>query len=210
MNKPLLCSVALALMTLLSVDASAQDLLAKRKDLGEKVYGVKKIASEKPQYFLKTASAQVPISNTVLQKIKIDWVKSVSVLKEKPEVAQPGVQARNGAVLIELEPEHEPAFLQLLKKLENSAENEEATSLDGSTGITLPLPLYVVKTQTGEVAVSKEAVSAVSPEWIESIEVLRETEAEKKYKEKGRNGVILITFVPEKEQEILRQIQDSN
>lgn len=207
MNKPLLYSVALAVVTLLPFNLSAQDLLPKKKGLGEKTYAVKTISSSQPLYLLKTDSANVPINQAALQELKQEWVKSVSVLKDTPAVEQFGAHGKHGVVLIELEPAHEQAYLQLLKKQKASSETARDTNLDGGTGVALPVPLYLVKTQTGEVAVSKEKIALVNPQWIKSIEVLKDAEAEKRYQEQGKNGVILITFLPEKEQEVLRQVK---
>ncbi|KAA3438525.1 hypothetical protein [Rufibacter hautae] len=194
----------MTLAALLPFTAEAQTAPAK-----EKVAHVKG-PKAKPLCFLKTASANVPLNSAAIQALDKDWIKTVSVLKDKDAVDQFGPKAKAGVVLIELMPEQEQAFLQTLKDPKYTAAEEKNYRLDGAPGVALSDPLYVIKTKDGEVTVKKEDISPINPEWIKSIDVLKGSEAEKRYKEQGKNGVILITLAPEREQDVLDKLMNSN
>ncbi|ALJ00345.1 hypothetical protein DC20_16915 [Rufibacter tibetensis] len=174
---------------------------------------VKVTSTAQPLYFLKTGSANVPLNFADIQSLDKEWIKSISVLKDKNAIEQFGQTAKHGVVLIELKAEQEQAFLKTIKE-------QNANSSSGIKPVHIRLycaaptslgePLYIIQTKSGEVVVSKEDLSGINPEWIKSIEVLKDGEIIKRYKDQGKYGVILITFASEREQEVLQIIKDNN
>ncbi|RNI22425.1 hypothetical protein EFB08_20165 [Rufibacter latericius] len=187
----------------------AQDLPAKRKTTNVGV---------SPQilllYLLKTDSGNVPLTSADIQAMDKEWIESIVVSKDEKTKKEFGPKAKDGVIIIELKPEQERAFLQTLKSPDRaSAEKRKPVTirLDDRpiSERSFPEPLYFILTNTGEVALKKEDVSSLNPEWIKSINVLKGAEAEKRFKEQGKNGVILITLNPEKEQEVLRLLKNN-
>ncbi len=203
MYKPIVLGLFLA-AGLLPFAAEAQVVPAK-----EKAANVKE-AKASPLYFLKTDSVNVPLSAAAIQVMDKEWIESITVLKDKNAVDQFGPEGKDGVILIEIKPAQERTFLQTLKDPKYTAAAEKNIRLDGGEGKTMADPLYFIQTKAGEVAVSKEAISSLNPEWIKSINVLKGAEAEKRFKKQGENGVILITLAAEKEQHVLNQLRNKN
>ncbi|MFB9862624.1 hypothetical protein [Rufibacter immobilis] len=72
-----------------------------------------------------------------------------------------------------------------------------------------PEALYLLKTDSGAVPITQDILNNITPEWMESLSVLRDKAAVEKYGEQAKNGVILIGLKKEKEAEVLKSLKNA-
>ncbi|RFZ90505.1 hypothetical protein D0C36_22250 [Mucilaginibacter conchicola] len=108
-----------------------------------------------------------------LEDIKADSIKSISVLKDKASTAQYGEEAKDGVIII---------------STKAAAGTVNILASDASATKSLE-PLYIID----GVKADKRRVSAINPQEIESISVLKDANATALYGSEGMNGVVLVT-----------------
>ena len=100
-------------------------------------------------------------------------IQSINVLKDESAVKQYGEKGKNGVVIINRK-----------KKEISSAINEKTIK---------PEPVYFVDGKE----ISKDEIKAISPNSIESVNILKDESAIDKYGEKGKNGVVELNIKPD-------------
>ncbi|WP_207431132.1 hypothetical protein [Sabulibacter ruber] len=171
------------------------------------------VSANPPLYLLKTDSAQVPLAKTAFEKLNPEWLNSVEVFKGENATQRFGEKGKHGVILISLKKEHEREFLRIVQA---QGPTEEAFD-QGAAAVSIKLrcgsplsseaPLYIIKTKKEEFTLAQEAISTLNPNWISSINVLKGESAENKYKEKAKNGVIVISLKQENEQDALQLLK---
>ncbi|MFC0771570.1 M56 family metallopeptidase [Terrimonas alba] len=103
-------------------------------------------------------------------------IESLTVLKDAESVKEYGDKGRNGVIIItsKKQTDRKPGAELEIRRIDADMDNM----------------LYYINGQES----SKEAVELIDPTKIQSIDVLKGKSAEKKYGEKGKNGVIEITI----------------
>ena len=114
------------------------------------------------------------VSKGEISTINPNDIQSVRILKNESAVKLYGEKGKNGVVVINKKSKEIPAVIHL-DKIDKTKE-----------------PIYYVD---GKEA-SKDVLKTISPSSIESISVLKDESATKKYGEMGKNGVIEITLKP--------------
>jgi N-acetylmuramoyl-L-alanine amidase len=110
-----------------------------------------------------------------LTSISPNSIQSISVLKGEAAIKKYGEKGRNGVI-------------EIIKKNENI----NTTIIRKDTPIIKTDPLYIVDGKE----ISKPEIANISPNNIQSINVLKGESAVKKYGEKGKNGVVEIITKP--------------
>jgi len=136
------------------------------------VYSIK-IKSKLPSNVLYVVDGKI-VSKGEISTINPNDIQSVNVLKNESAVKLYGEKGKNGVVIINKKSKEIPAIIYL-DKIDKTKE-----------------PIYYVD---GKEA-SKDVLKTISPSSIESINVLKDESATKKYGEMGKNGVIEITLKP--------------
>jgi TonB family protein len=134
-----------------------------------------------PIYFVDGVEA----TSTILNELSPDSIESISVLKDKSATALYGEKGKNGVILITTKKYGQN------NKSGNVYENSSAllgnpAPFGSATGKTNQ-PLILVNGKE-----SGQTLNNIDPATIESVNVLKDKTATKKYGEKGKNGVILI------------------
>lgn len=132
-----------------------------------------KNGDNKPLIFVDEVEWPGELSMNIIDPQKIE---SIVVLKDAGSIKKYGDKGKNGVILITSKKQtaEKPATGLKLRGLNADLDNV----------------LYYINGQES----SKEAVELIDPAKIQSIDVLKGESAEKKYGEKGRNGVIEITI----------------
>lgn len=147
---------------------------------------VKGIDNENPPlYFLDG----FPITKAIMDKIKPETIESINVLKDKNATDKYGEKAKNGVILIYTKAKsgkNSVATAASDKKVE--VRKEETLDLTEKINSVNPPLIMLDGVQT-----TKEGMSQVKPDQIESISVLKDQSGKTLYGELGKNGVILIT-----------------
>jgi TonB-dependent SusC/RagA subfamily outer membrane receptor len=135
-----------------------------------------------PIYFIDGVEA----TSTILNELSPDSIESISVLKDKSATALYGEKGKNGVVLITTKKYGQN------NKSGNVYENSYAL-----LGNPAPFGLATGKANQPLILVngkeSGQTLNNIDPATIELVNVLKDETATKKYGEKGKNGVILIT-----------------
>ncbi|RDV17111.1 hypothetical protein DXT99_00930 [Pontibacter diazotrophicus] len=91
-------------------------------------------------------------------------------------------------------------------------------SADSSKAVTIRLycaqglapksqPLYVLQDVKEEITLTQPQLKIVDTDWIDRIEVLKETEAVDKYGAAGKSGVVIITLKDSKLQQVKERLE---
>ena len=131
-----------------------------------------------------------------LKRIDPNDIKSMTILKDKSAIAIYGEKGKDGVILITTKgkkiPSKDTTIVGNGVVLQGQLipmEGEQVLALKNAKGTSLKEPLYVLD---GKEA-SKDILSKLNPNDIESIHVLKDKSALGIYGEKGRDGVIVIT-----------------
>ncbi|TXE09444.1 hypothetical protein ES711_05845 [Gelidibacter salicanalis] len=103
------------------------------------------------------------ITHVEMQAIDPDTIAHISVLKDENATKSYGDKAKNGVIIIQLK-----------------APTATETQMQ---------PLYILDNEE----ITKEKMEAIDPDTIESMDILKDDSATKKYGTKGAHGVIIIT-----------------
>ncbi|MEI7830375.1 MAG: TonB family protein [Prolixibacteraceae bacterium] len=136
-----------------------------------------------PLYFLDG----IPISKAAMDKIDPNTIESINVLKDKSAVEKYGEKAKNGVILIKLKSGN---ITGSFSSSDNKLEVRKAETLDLTEKFNSDNPPLII---LDGVQISKDEMSQVKPDQIESISVLKDQSGTKLFGEKGKNGVVLIT-----------------
>ena len=148
-----------------SSDKSDKNLLVIR--------GANMSAKDKPLYVIDGV-----VDSTFAKSISIESIESVNVIKDiAAAVALYGDKAQNGVILI------------TLKKGKQEENNKQIFRITGTKGIN-GSPLVVIDGVIDE----NKNMDSINPESVQSINILKDKEAIKKYGEKAKNGVIEVTL----------------
>jgi len=132
-----------------------------------------KLNSKLPSNVLYVVDGKI-ISKGEINTINQNDIQSINILKNENAVKLYGEKGKNGVVIINTKNKASTAVVYLDK-------------IDSTKG-----PIYYVD---GKKA-SKDILKTISPNSIESISVLKDESATKKYGDMGKNGVIEITLKP--------------
>lgn len=151
--------------------------------------------------------------------ISAESIKSVNVLKGKDATDKYGEKGKNGVIIITSKTEEElqletnnPKINKPNSKSISTNEGDVITIKESKSDNNLrinsgmynnPQPLILVDGNE----VSKEAMKALNPKHIESMQVFKGNDAKEKYGEKGKNGVILIKLKKSKKQNFESEIK---
>jgi len=139
------------------------------------------ILSSEPLYIIDGEEFQGKLDN-----IDPDDIKSIDVLKGESGIKAYGEKGKNGVIVIRTK---NAASKSLQGKIDNSQlgsnNNSDRMSLKSPEGT--PPPLFILDGK--EVA----TLDDISPEEVESINVLKGKSATNLYGEKGKNGVVVVT-----------------
>lgn len=113
----------------------------------------------------------------IADNISPETIESINVLKGESATKIYGAKGKNGVILIRT------------KKGESAAQNTPIEVKLTETSGTEPKPLIVIDGVIAE----NQNIDKIDPETIESMAVLKDESATKKYGEKGKNGVMEIT-----------------
>jgi TonB-dependent SusC/RagA subfamily outer membrane receptor len=138
-----------------------------------------------PIYFVDGVEA----TSTILNEFSPDSIESISVLKDKSATALYGEKGKNGVILI------------TTKKYGQNNKSGNVTAGYGNNAALLgnPAPFGSATGKTNQPLIlvngkeTGQSLNNIDPGTIESVNVLKDETATKKYGEKGKNGVILIT-----------------
>jgi len=128
--------------------------------------------------------------STTLNELSPDSIESISVLKDKSATILYGEKGKNGVILITTKKygqNSKSGNVTVTGYGNNAALLGNPAPFGSSTGKTIQ-PLILVNGKE-----SWQKVNDIDPETIESVNVLKNESATKKYGEKGKNGVIEIT-----------------
>jgi TonB-dependent SusC/RagA subfamily outer membrane receptor len=138
-----------------------------------------------PIYFVDGVEA----TSTSLNELSPDSIESISVLKDKSATILYGEKGKNGVILI------------TTKKYGQNNKLGNVTIGYGNNAALLgnPAPFGSATGKTNQPLIlvngkeSEQTLNNIDPATIESVTVLKDETATKKYGEKGKNGVVLIT-----------------
>lgn len=129
----------------------------------------------------------VETTSTILNELSPDSIESISVLKDKSSTALYGDKGKNGVVLITTK-----------KYGQNNKSGNVYVNSSALLGNPVPFGSATGKTNQPLILVngkeSGQTLNYIDPETIQSVNILKEEAATKKYGEKGKNGVIEITL----------------
>ena len=128
-----------------------------------------------------------------VKKIDANSIESINVLKDSAVVKKYGEKGKDGVVIIKLKS----------NSVQKASSTPVTIRLDGPHYDTTIKPLYILD---GKEMDNKD-ITKISPDQIESINVLKDEEAKKKYGEKGKHGVVLISLKKQDKDE--KQASDS-
>ena len=193
------------------------------------VFPEDKVTKEKPGIRIrgvKSSSGKEPLvlvdgRETVLDSIKTEQIKTITVLKDSTVVAVYGEKGRNGVILVEMKKDTEPAGMYLeVKKAKVVSGKSGTVIVSDSVGtvVTAGKPEevtvvgYGMKSKEGNVVrlrgqrrsdsrtvvylvdgVRVPEIESLDPNRIESISVLKDASVPAEYLAEGRTGVIAIT-----------------
>lgn len=145
------------------------------------------------------------ISNEEMKKINPENIESVSVFKDEAALAKYGEKGKYGVVIIQTK-----AKDLVIKDLPVTITGDTSTehlTLNGNIkirGNSLQdpgtQPLYVIN---GKIKTGKINLDSINPDEIESINVIKGTNALQKYGEAAKNGVIEITTKSQKKLKVI-------
>ncbi|HUH29106.1 M56 family metallopeptidase [Gelidibacter sp.] len=125
------------------------------------------------------------IQNDEMDTIDPDSILNIQILKDKAATKKYGEKGEHGVILITSKKDGfsktEDREIIIITTDENQKSN--STSNNGTR------PLYLMDGKE----ISKDEMEAIDPKIIESVDVLKNEASTKKYGEKGKNGVVLIT-----------------
>ena len=132
----------------------------------------------------------IETTSTILNKLSPDSIESISVLKDKSATIVYGEKGKNGVVLI------------TTKKYGQNNKSGNITVTDYGNNSNLlgnPTPFGSTKVKTQPLILvngneTGQTLNNIDPGTLQSVNVLKEEAATKKYGEKGKNGVIEITL----------------
>lgn len=129
----------------------------------------------------------VEATSTILNELSPDSIESISILKDKSATALYGEKGKNGVVLITTK-----------KYGQNNKSGNVYVNSSALLGNPAPFGSATGKTNQPLILVNgKETwqkVNDIDPETIQTVNVLKDETATKKYGDKGKNGVIEITL----------------
>lgn len=138
----------------------------------------------------------VPVSHEEIQKISPDEIESITVLKDKSATALYGDKGKNGVMLIVTKSAKATKTLQgkvsgvSVGVADTTKSGVGRVVIRGVGGLDKGNPLFIVD---GREMPKNYEISALDPNNIESIEVLKDKGAESIYGTKGKEGVIIVT-----------------
>jgi TonB-dependent SusC/RagA subfamily outer membrane receptor len=132
----------------------------------------------------------VETTSTILNELSPDSIESISVLKDKSATALYGEKGKNGVILITTKKygQNNKSGNVAVGYGYNAALLGNPAPFGSTTGKTNQ-PLILVNGKE-----TWQSLNNIDPATIESVNVLKEETATKKYGEKGKNGVIEITL----------------
>ncbi|TXG35172.1 M56 family metallopeptidase [Seonamhaeicola maritimus] len=168
-----------------------EQAIEKYGDKGKDGVVLIKTKDHKPTSFFKTGLEPLIIINgKEASKDEMDGldknnIQTIDVLKNASATSSYGTKGKNGVILIKTKN----------KKNENPWKISTGVKLsNGKNQVVGKNPLYIIDGKESTVEGSKDLL----PDDIEKIDVLKDGSAIKKYGDKGKNGVILITTKKEK------------
>ena len=211
------------------------------------VFPEDKVTKEKPGIRIrgvKSSSGKEPLvlvdgRETVLDSIKTEQIKTITVLKDSTVVAVYGEKGRNGVILVEMKKDTEPASMYLeVKKAKVVSGKSGTVIVSDSVGtvVTAGQPEevtvvgYGMKSKEGNVVrlrgqrrsdsrtvvylvdgVRVPEIESLDPNRIESISVLKDASVPAEYLAEGRTGVIAITTkrTPDARQAAVESVEGS-
>ena len=211
------------------------------------VFPEDKVTKEKPGIRIrgvKSSSGKEPLvlvdgRETVLDSIKTEQIKTITVLKDSTVVAVYGEKGRNGVILVEMKKDTEPASMYLeVKKAKVVSGKSGTVIVSDSVGtvVTAGKPEevtvvgYGMKSKEGNVVrlrgqrrsdsrtvvylvdgVRVPEIESLDPNRIESISVLKDASVPAEYLAEGRTGVIAITTkrTPDARQAAVESVEGS-
>jgi antirepressor regulating drug resistance, predicted signal transduction N-terminal membrane component len=211
------------------------------------VFPEDKVTKEKPGIRIrgvKSSSGKEPLvlvdgRETVLDSIKTEQIKTITVLKDSTVVAVYGEKGRNGVILVEMKKDTEPASMYLeVKKAKVVSGKSGTVIVSDSVGtvVTAGQPEevtvvgYGMKSKEGNVVrlrgqrrsdsrtvvylvdgVRVPEIESLDPNRIESISVLKDASVPAEYLAEGCTGVIAITTkrTPDARQAAVESVEGS-
>ena len=211
------------------------------------VFPEDKVTKEKPGIRIrgvKSSSGKEPLvlvdgRETVLDSIKTEQIKTITVLKDSTVVAVYGEKGRNGVILVEMKKDTEPASMYLeVKKAKVVSGKSGTVIVSDSVGtvVTAGKPEevtvvgYGMKSKEGNVVrlrgqrrsdsrtvvylvdgVRVPEIESLDPNRIESISVLKDASVPAEYLAEGCTGVIAITTkrTPDARQAAVESVEGS-
>ena len=211
------------------------------------VFPEDKVTKEKPGIRIrgvKSSSGKEPLvlvdgRETVLDSIKTEQIKTITVLKDSTVVAVYGEKGRNGVILVEMKKDTEPASMYLeVKKAKVVFGKSGTVIVSDSVGtvVTAGKPEevtvvgYGMKSKEGNVVrlrgqrrsdsrtvvylvdgVRVPEIESLDPNRIESISVLKDASVPAEYLAEGCTGVIAITTkrTPDARQAAVESVEGS-
>ena len=211
------------------------------------VFPEDKVTKEKPGIRIrgvKSSSGKEPLvlvdgRETVLDSIKTEQIKTITVLKDSTVVAVYGEKGRNGVILVEMRKDTEPASMYLeVKKAKVVSGKSGTVIVSDSVGtvVTAGKPEevtvvgYGMKSKEGNVVrlrgqrrsdsrtvvylvdgVRVPEIESLDPNRIESISVLKDASVPAEYLAEGCTGVITITTkrTPDARQAAVESVEGS-
>ncbi|MDJ1504081.1 M56 family metallopeptidase [Xanthocytophaga agilis] len=122
------------------------------------------------------------VTSTDVKKIDQSTIEAIDVLKGQKAIDNYGEEGKNGVVIITLKHGNgskEDSGIDIRVKPSNLSNQNEKNP-----------PLYIVNGKQ----ITKEEMKKIDPETIESINVLKDENATKKYGDKGKNGVVEVNL----------------
>ena len=211
------------------------------------VFPEDKVTKEKPGIRIrgvKSSSGKEPLvlvdgRETVLDSIKTEQIKTITVLKDSTVVAVYGEKGRNGVILVEMKKDTEPASMYLEVKKAKVVSGKSGTVIVADsvgTVVTAGKPEevtvvgYGMKSKEGNVVrlrgqrrsdsrtvvylvdgVRVPEIESLDPNRIESISVLKDASVPAEYLAEGCTGVIAITTkrTPDARQAAVESVEGS-
>lgn len=105
-----LSKIITALLLFFSVSTFSQNVMAETSHI------VKKSTQVEPLYVVKLVDGEVITNQFIINQIDTDWIKSITVIKDKDskEIKQYGKRAENGLVFIYIKKEFEDDVKKIL------------------------------------------------------------------------------------------------
>ena len=160
-------------------------------DKGTEKVRIKQTGGELPLCIIRSASGEErEVSNEELEKIDPQTIESMEVLKDQAAIEKYGDKAKNGVVIVKLR-----EFNATLQYDNLPGETKPAIQVRPVAPNANPDVLFILRQPWGEEKeLSAEDVANLETSRIKSMDILKDKATLKKYGEKAKNGVVVVTM----------------